>query len=174
VYYLADEREPPLQRSGLAREIARALPGFEEVRYPDWDSLFQRWWNSSPPGRILVLDEFPLLVSGSRELPGILQGLLDRGKKGAPSLILCGSSQAMMQGLVLDGSAPLYGRAREILKVGPKAAQGEAARLVAKSPLFPLAGGRRIHCALWLRERPRRSPKEARVFTPAGVLRALR
>src|SRR5262245_3540714 len=89
VYYLADEREPPLQRSSVAREITRAIPGFEEVRYPDWDSLFQRWWDSAPPGMTLVLDEFPALVSMSREVPGTLQRHLDRRKRGAPGLILC-------------------------------------------------------------------------------------
>ena len=32
---------------------------------------------------------------------------------------LAGSSQRMMQGLVLDASAPLYGRAREAMKLRP-------------------------------------------------------
>ena len=34
-------------------------------------------------------------------------------------MVLCGSSQRMMHGLVLDASAPLYGRAREILRIQP-------------------------------------------------------
>jgi AAA+ ATPase superfamily predicted ATPase len=37
------------------------------------------------------------------------------GKK----IILCGSSQRMMQGLVLNENEPLYGRAREIVKLEP-------------------------------------------------------
>lgn len=42
--------------------------------------------------------------------------------EGAPHLIVAGSSQRMMQGLVMDRSAPLFGRASEILKIRPLAA----------------------------------------------------
>lgn len=35
------------------------------------------------------------------------------------SLILCGSSQQLMRGLVMDASAPLFGRADEIMKIKP-------------------------------------------------------
>lgn len=35
------------------------------------------------------------------------------------NLIICGSSQQLMQGMVLDGSSPLYGRADQILKLSP-------------------------------------------------------
>nr|MBF0223256.1 hypothetical protein [Desulfobulbaceae bacterium] len=44
VYYIADEREATLQREALAREIARIIDGFDKVKYPDWESLFSRWW----------------------------------------------------------------------------------------------------------------------------------
>ena len=33
--------------------------------------------------------------------------------------MLCGSSQNMMYGLFLDSTAPLYGRADEIMKLAP-------------------------------------------------------
>lgn len=35
------------------------------------------------------------------------------------NLVLCGSSQNMMYGLVLDSAAPLYGRADEIMRLAP-------------------------------------------------------
>lgn len=125
VFFFCDEREPSLGRRALAQALARLVEGFERVDYPDWDSLLARWWKEAPAGSVLALDEFPNLVRASPELPSLLQNYLDRG---GPHLVLCGSSQRMMQGLVLDRSAPLYGRAREILKVGtlPAGWLGEA------------------------------------------------
>lgn len=119
VYYVGDEREAPLQRSALAAEISLLLPGFDQVSYPDWHSLLQRWWREAPAGSILMLDEFPYLVKTSPELTSLLQRLLDQNRERRLHLVICGSSQRMMQGLVLDASAPLYGRAREILAVKP-------------------------------------------------------
>src|SRR5512136_2778675 len=43
-HYVADDRESPLQRVAVAREIARLLPGFDRVTYPDWDALLTRAW----------------------------------------------------------------------------------------------------------------------------------
>lgn len=118
-YFAADEREPPLQRAALASAMAERVPGMDQVTYPDWASLLERWWREAPSGSVLVLDEFPYLVATSPEIPSLLQRLLDREQPRAVHLIICGSSQRMMQGLVLDASAPLYGRAREILDIVP-------------------------------------------------------
>jgi len=119
IYYVGDEREGALQRTSLAAEIARLLPGFDRVTYPDWDSLFSRFWNEAKPGMALVLDELPALVAEARELPSVLQKHVDRYPERGLHLLLAGSSQRMMQGLVLDRTAPLFGRAWEILKIAP-------------------------------------------------------
>lgn len=119
IYFLADEREPSLQRASLAREMARLLPGFSEVQYPDWEALLGRWWREAPRGTTLILDEFPALVSMDASLPSVVQRQHDLGKDQGVHLILCGSSQRMMQGLVLDRTAPLFGRSTEILKIDP-------------------------------------------------------
>ncbi len=119
VYYVGDRREANLQRNALAEAIGSALPGFNDVSYPDWGALLTRWWNDAPNGATLAIDEFPYLVEASSELPSILQKHIDAFADKPTHLILCGSSQRMMQGLVLDESEPLYGRAREILKIEP-------------------------------------------------------
>lgn len=119
VYYVGDDREDALQRAALATEIGRLLPGFERVTYPDWDALLARWWREARPGMVLALDEFPALVAAARELPSLLQKYLDRESDRGLHLLLSGSSQRMMQGLVLDRTAPLFGRASEILKIAP-------------------------------------------------------
>ncbi len=118
VYALADERESSLQIQALASEIARVVPEFDAARYPSWEALF-----TSVEARVdrlnLVLDEFPYLVASAPELPSVIQRHLDRPGPRRLRLVLCGSSQRMMQGLALDRSAPLYGRAQEILRLAP-------------------------------------------------------
>lgn len=88
------------------------------MTYPTWDSLLERWWGSAPPGAVLALDELQALVAASPELPSVLQRWLDRPTGAIRHVVLCGSSQRMM-GMLLDASAPLYGRAREVLHLGP-------------------------------------------------------
>jgi hypothetical protein len=119
VYYVGDDREETLQRSGLAAEVGRLVPGFEQVRYPEWDALLARWWREAPGGSVLVIDELPALVQAAAELPSLLQKYLDRHAERGLHLLVAGSSQRMMQGLVLDRAAPLFGRAVEILKISP-------------------------------------------------------
>jgi AAA+ ATPase superfamily predicted ATPase len=119
IYYVADDREGALQRAALATEMGRLLPGFARVTYPDWDALLARAWAEAPPGTVLAIDEFPALVSVAPEIPSLLQRYIDRSHSGGPHLVLAGSSQRMMQGLILDRAAPLYGRATEMLKVEP-------------------------------------------------------
>ena len=118
-YYVGDDRESALQRAALAVEVARLVPGFADVRYPDWEALLLRWRREAPRGSVLALDELPSLVASDAALPSLLQKLVDGATRGSPHLVLAGSSQRLMQGAVLDRTAPLFGRAREILKISP-------------------------------------------------------
>lgn len=118
IYFLADQNEKVLQIQNLAREISRVFKGFDEVQYPDWESLFNNFNKNCYKGTVLALDEFPYLVYNSPELPSIIQNIIDKNKMNF-HLIICGSSQRMMYGLVMDETAPLYGRALEILKLRP-------------------------------------------------------
>lgn len=119
VYYVGDDREAALQRRAVAKEIGRLIPGFERVEYYTWDDLLERWYSDAPSGAVLALDEFPFMAAASTELPGVLQKYVDKDMEKPVHIVLCGSSQRMMYGLVLDSSAPLYGRAREIMKIQP-------------------------------------------------------
>ena len=135
VYYVGDDRERALQRAGLASEIARLIPGFDRVTYPEWDALFARWWDETKPGMVLALDEFPALVSAAKEIPSLLQKHFDHKQSRGAHLILAGSSQSMMQGLVLDRTAPLFGRASEILNISPLPAGWIQRALKVKDPV---------------------------------------
>jgi AAA+ ATPase superfamily predicted ATPase len=119
VYTVADQSAPHLQRDYFARAISEALPGFADVTYPDWERLLSRLAADAMAAKFtgpIVIDELPYLVAGSPELPSILQRWVDHDVRRARLRVaLAGSSQRMMQGLVLSHAAPLYGRARVTL-----------------------------------------------------------
>ena len=121
IYFQADERETPLQLESLATVLSLRLTDFDKVRYRTWDELLASLYARADRLVHVCLDEFPYLVQADPALPSILQRYIDR-QAGTVACILCGSSQRMMQGMVMDRSAPLYGRAREVLKIEPLAA----------------------------------------------------
>jgi AAA+ ATPase superfamily predicted ATPase len=119
VSFVAERSEPALQRERLASDISSLVPGFADVAYGNWSTLFDRWRRDAPRGSVLVVDELPYLVESSPELPSVIQRIVDGLRTEGKKIILAGSSQRMMQGLVLKASEPLYGRAREIIKLDP-------------------------------------------------------
>lgn len=118
VYVLADQREAPSQIKAVAGVLSSWLPAFERASYEGWDDLFAALYARVTQPLCVCLDEFPYLVQSTPELPSVLQRYVDRSE-GRIKWILCGSSQRMMQGLVLDRTAPLYGRARELFRIKP-------------------------------------------------------
>ena len=118
VYFLADRSEGQHQRILLAKVIAQVFQDFDKLTYPDWESIFRAVNYRTDKRFTLCLDEFPYLVEQSPELPSVLQKLVDE-KQLKYNLVLCGSSQHMMYGLFLDSTAPLYGRADEIMRLTP-------------------------------------------------------
>jgi len=118
VYYSADQTEAGLQREVLAKMIASVIPGFDKVIYPDWNVFFDTLNDRTARKFTLCIDEFPYLVGSSPDLPSILQNKID-SRRLKFNLIICGSSQQLMYGLVLEASSPLYGRADAILKITP-------------------------------------------------------
>ena len=118
VYFLADRSECQHQRVLLAKMIAQVFPDFDRLAYPDWESMLRALNYRTDKRFTLCLDEFPYLVEQAPELPSVLQKLVDE-KQLKYNLVLCGSSQNMMYGLFLDSTAPLYGRADEIMRLAP-------------------------------------------------------
>ena len=118
IYFLADRSENNHQRVMLSRVVAQKMVDFDKFIYQDWESLLLNLNYRAENKFTLCLDEFPYLVEQTPELPSILQKLLDE-KMLKYNLVVCGSSQSMMSGLVLDSTAPLYGRAELIMKFTP-------------------------------------------------------
>jgi AAA+ ATPase superfamily predicted ATPase len=119
MYFMADQSAESQQRGLLAKVIGAVISGFDKVLYPDWETLFETL-NLRLTGKVtLCLDEFPYMAKSAPSLPSVLQKLLERKEDLRFNLILCGSSQQLMHGLVLDATAPLFGRADEILQIKP-------------------------------------------------------
>ncbi len=119
IFFAADLREKSLQIEAFAKSVERLVPGFSKLRYPDWDALFHNLQNTLNEKITICIDEFPYLVKNAPELPSLLQNIIDNKINDKYNLILCGSSQQMMQNITLNSSSPLYGRCNEMLNVKP-------------------------------------------------------
>ena len=118
VYFLSDQTNEANQRMLFAKSISDIIPRFDKMVYPDWETLLLEL-NERISKRIVVcLDEFPYMVKSCAALPSVIQKLLN-GRTLRFDLIICGSSQQLMQGYVLDRKEPLYGLADEIIKLAP-------------------------------------------------------
>ena len=123
LYTVADQTASSVQRENFAVALSERFPGFGDVRYPTWKSLFaalsQRAAAEGWHGP-LAMDEFPYWVESDGSLPSVLQNWIDAEKsRGGIVSAIAGSSQHMMQGLVLDADEPLYGRADEKMRLDP-------------------------------------------------------
>jgi AAA+ ATPase superfamily predicted ATPase len=123
LYAVADQSSADVQRRYFAQAVAQRLPGFADVDYRDWRTLLARLAQDARRAKWrgpVVFDEFPYLVLASSDLPSVLQQWMDHDARDAGlSVAVAGSSQRMMQGLVLSQDAPLYGRAHELLEIRP-------------------------------------------------------
>ena len=123
LYTVADQSAPEIQRRYFCEALASRFPVFQEATFRDWRSMLKVLAQQAEADRWkgpIILDEFPFLVASSPELPSVLQHWIDHEAVHAGLVVaIAGSSQRMMHGLVLDSSAPLYGRAVEMIEVKP-------------------------------------------------------
>lgn len=122
IYFLSDTSSETVQRVAFSNVVASVIDGFDKVIYPDWETLFRSFNNQLSERMLVCLDEFPYLVKSCDVLPSIIQKLLNE-KILKFDLVLCGSSQQLMHGYVLNRQSPLYGLANEIMKMQPIPAQ---------------------------------------------------
>lgn len=117
LYTVADQSSADIQRRYFAQAVAERMAGFADVEYPDWRGLLSRLSREAHAAGWrgpIIFDEFPYCVLSSPELPSVMQRWIDHEAREARLIVaIAGSSQRMMQGLVLDRQAPLFGRAQE-------------------------------------------------------------
>ena len=119
VYFQASQTTQAYQMERFVEVISGRLPGLRDARFARWSQLFAAVNAQTRERFTLVLDELPYLVKSAPELPSELQRLVDERDQLNFDLIVCGSSQQMMRGMVLAATEPLYGRADEVLKIQP-------------------------------------------------------
>ena len=119
IYFLADRSERSSQLARFVKEASAVCPPLAAAATTAWGAVLDLWVAVSPQGAILVLDEFPYLVEKDPSLPSVLQRIADALPPTGRKIVISGSSQRMMQGLVLNEGEPLYGRCRVILKLAP-------------------------------------------------------
>jgi len=179
VYFVADESTPGLQRQRFAEAVAQIVPGFGEVEYRDWGSLLTRLAREATRAGVrgpFVIDELPYLVMASPELPATLQRFVDHEARQAKLvLVVAGSSQRMMQGLVLDPKAPLFGRASEAFEIRPLAPRWLGPALGLRSAFDIVAacnvwGGLPRYWELAAEFADRRTAVDGLVLDPSGPL----
>ena len=116
VYFEASQGEKSIQIALMSKAIATVYDGFDGPVYPGWEEAILAFNRRCEANATLVLDEFPYMVCEDPSLPSTLQRIVDRRVIGGEGLrcniVICGSSQRMMQSLI-RGSDPLYGRADE-------------------------------------------------------------
>lgn len=114
VFFVSDLGSEISLRAALSTAINSVVygPAQMDAVYSSWEALFQALAQASQQERlVVVLDEFPYMLSTYPPLASILQKAWDQTLKNSQvMLILCGSYISMMEETVLSYQAPLYGR----------------------------------------------------------------
>jgi AAA+ ATPase superfamily predicted ATPase len=114
IFFVSDLGSEISLRTALSGTVNAVLFGSTPLNavYSTWEDLFQALARAAQNERlVVVLDEFPYLVSAHPPLATILQRIWDQTLKNSQiMLILCGSYIGMMEETVLGYQAPLYGR----------------------------------------------------------------
>lgn len=118
IYYMAADIVDTVQLGMLQNVISLRFPEISTVKFSNWEDLLLMLNRLTTKSFTLCFDEFPYMVKHSPELPSVLQRIID-SKELKYNLIICGSSQRMMQEMVLSKTEPLYGRADAILDIRP-------------------------------------------------------
>lgn len=92
-----------------------------EIKYQRFDRILEKIEEISNGRRlILVIDEFPNLISDAKHNMGLLNNFIESVKETSKLfIILCGSSLSIMENDVLGKKSPLYGRRTGQMEIEP-------------------------------------------------------
>jgi AAA+ ATPase superfamily predicted ATPase len=145
--------------------------------YEHWERAFQAMAELAPDQRhIVVIDEFPYLVSADPSIPSVLQKVWDeRLQHTRLMLILCGSHIGMMEREVLVYRAPLYGRRTGQIQLRPLPLRGVSAFFPHYDPVqqveaYAVLGGIPAYLSQFDGQEPLLANIERRILNPASYL----
>jgi len=120
VYFLADERSDQDNLSDFRTLVAGGIDSeLLSASDLDWGDTLKEV-SKNEKRLIIVIDEYPYLISGNKSIPSIFQKAWDLYLNDSNvMLILCGSSISMMEQYVLGSKSPLYGRRSGQIRVEP-------------------------------------------------------
>jgi AAA+ ATPase superfamily predicted ATPase len=104
----------------LSNIVAEKFNDERIAKFPfrDLDEAFNYF--AGKKGLVIILDEFPYMVSSDPSLPSIMQDYWDNQLKNTDiKIFICGSSIGMMEKHFFNYSSPLYGRRTKQLKLQP-------------------------------------------------------
>ncbi|MCR4429962.1 MAG: ATP-binding protein [Tepidanaerobacteraceae bacterium] len=122
IFFVAEEYNDKIALQKFSEKI------FEFFKINDFMSAFESWEKAflflakQAENRrlVVVLDEFPYIVSANKSIPSILQNLIDHHLIGSELfLLVCGSSLSFMEKEVLSYKSPLYGRRTSQFSIEP-------------------------------------------------------
>ena len=114
LYYLASKGNETEQLFYLSEKCSDIFkePYLKDNPFKEWRSFFKYLLSKTGKKKlVLVIDEFPFLISSNNAIPSIIQKYWDEelSRKNI-FLVLLGSSISMMYDYTLSYSSPLYGR----------------------------------------------------------------
>ncbi len=116
VYYQARESTPQIQLEDFVEVAAEHVPEVADLRL-DWEVILARLGEQD---RIVIIDEFPYLVTADPSVPSTFQRAWDLSlQETASTLVLVGSSLSIMEDEVLSAKSPLFGRRTGNLDLAP-------------------------------------------------------
>ncbi len=118
IYYMAGDLVDNVQIEMVRDTFAQKFPEIGLAKFSGWEEMLVMLNRLTTEQFTLCFDEFPYMVKHSPELPSVLQKLID-SKELKFNVVICGSSQRMMQNMILSQSEPLYGRAHAVLDIRP-------------------------------------------------------
>lgn len=145
--------------ASLSRQVHAALPDslrdLEIEPYTSWRDIFDYLARRAQHDRVLlVLDEFPELITASPALPGILRAFLDQVHGKTELRIILSGSAIRSMAEMREYRAPLYGRFDLTLQVNPFRPHEAAMLLPDMTPadrarLFGIVGGTPLYLSWW-------------------------
>ncbi len=121
IFYSAQEKNDRLNLQDFSRAVQIYFDGQAFAPFLSWEDAFSYITQKSADRRvIMIIDEFPFMVTANPSIKSMLQHEIDHHWKDLNIfLILCGSRVSFMLNDVMGYESPLYGRVTSSMEVMP-------------------------------------------------------